>query len=143
MTLVGCPVPRYSLPSIRLVPGGSQGCFSFTWDRANMSHFQPIPPCAQVVEFSSKKTSRGEVQTQKVMDRTFSSHRRKPSTSPRKRQRIENEAMSATIIPNEAFVYVDPSQGQGHVCVQFMVLVPVISMMCSQTSHDYLREWFS
>ena len=108
-----------------------------------MSRFQPIPPCAQVVEFSSKKTYRGEVQTQKVMDCTFSSRRGKPSTSPRKRQRIKNEAMSTTIIPDEAFVYVNPSQGQGHVCVQFMVLVPVISTMCSQTSHDYLCEWFS
>jgi hypothetical protein len=126
MTSLECLAPRYSVPSIRSAPGRSQECFIIiTSDQVNMRRFQPIPPRAQVVEFSVKKTSRGEVQQVKVMDRTIPSQGGQPSTSPRKRQRIEHQEMSTPNIPEDAFVYVDPPEGQGHVCVQFMVLCPL------------------
>src|SRR5277367_3535826 len=83
MTLVECLGPRYSVQSIRLAPGRSQENFIVTWDQANMSRFRPIPPHAEVVEFSLKKTSRGEVQQQKVLDRTPPSRGGQPSTSPK------------------------------------------------------------
>jgi len=88
-----------------------------------MRGFRPIPPRAAVVEFSVKKTARGEVQQQKVMDQTLPSRGGQPSTSPRKRQRMEDEDVSGTNIQEDAFVYVDP-QGQGHVCVQLTVRCP-------------------
>lgn len=91
-----------------------------------MRRFQPIPPLAEAVEFSVKKTSRGEVQHMKVMDRPLPSRSGQPSTSPRKRQRMEHQDMSASnILEEDAFVYVDPPQGQGHVSVQFMILCPL------------------
>src|SRR5271156_930417 len=124
MTLVECLGPRYSVPSIRLAPGRSQENFIATWDQANMSRFRPIPLHAEVVEFSLKKKSRGEVQQQKVLDRTPPYRGGQPSTSPRKRQRIENEDLSGINIPEDAFVYVDPPQGQGHVCFQLIVQFP-------------------
>jgi CxC2 like cysteine cluster associated with KDZ transposases len=108
-----------------------------------MRRFQVIPPLAEAVEFSVKKTSRGEVQQMKPLDRTLPFQGGQPSTSPRKRQRIEHQDMPAQDILEDAFVYVDPPQGQGHVGVQFMYCVPCISCMLFQTSHDYLREWFS
>jgi CxC2 like cysteine cluster associated with KDZ transposases len=111
-----------------------------------MRRFQAIPPLAEMVEFSVKKTSRGEVQQQKVMERTLPTRGGQPSISPRKRQRIEHQDMSAdTSAPNiseDAFVYVNPPQGQGHVRVQFMVLC-LLHLIPLQTSHDYIREWFS
>jgi len=89
-----------------------------------MSRFRPIPPRAEVVEFSVKKTSRGEVQQQKVLDRTPPSGGGQASTSPRKRQRIEIEDIAETNIPDDAFVYVDPPQGPGHVCIHLIVQSP-------------------
>ena len=92
--------------------------------------FRPIPPRAQAVEFSLKKTSRGEVQEQKVIERTLPSGGGQPSTSPRKRQRMEDEEVSATNIPeDDAFLYVELPQAQGHVSVQFMVLFPLIHFL--------------
>jgi hypothetical protein len=88
-----------------------------------MSRFRPIPPRAAVVEFTMKKTSRGEVQQQREMDRTPPSRGPEghPSMSPRKRQRMEDEGVSETNIQDDAFVYVDPPQGQGHVFLHLTV----------------------
>src|SRR5271154_5692023 len=92
MTLVECLGPRYSVPSIRLAPGRSQENFIVTWDQANISRFRPIPPRAEVVEFSLKKTSRGEVQQQKVLDRTPPSR----GDNPQPHQGKDNEWKTRT-----------------------------------------------
>src|SRR5271156_4301963 len=92
MTLVECLGPRYSVQSIRLAPGRSQENFIVTCAQANMSRFQPIPPRAEVVEFSLKKTSRGEVQQQKV----WIEHLHPEGDNPQPHQGKDNKSKTRT-----------------------------------------------
>lgn len=76
-----------------------------------MNRLRAIPPRASIVEFSLHKTSRGEVQRQQDMVRTPSESRQR-STSPRKRQRLEDDGMEPNF-QEDAFVYLEY---QANVC---------------------------
>src|SRR5277367_6720320 len=92
MTLVECLGHRYSVQSIRLAPGRSQENFIVTWDHANMSRFRPIPPHAEVVEFSLKKTSRGKYNNRKF----WIEHLHPEGDNPQPQQGKDNESKTRT-----------------------------------------------
>jgi hypothetical protein len=78
-----------------------------------MNRLKPIPPRASVMDFSLKKTSRGDVQVHKPIERPETQPDTPRSCSPRKRQRTGITLEDHNPFDeDDAYVYLDHTTSQ-------------------------------